>query len=314
MWPTIPINSLEEFEFNIRMLNRFTSPSKPTVCFRGQAVSSWGLVPSLPRMIPEYFQNYQISALELESIRSLQKRAHLLINPLVLPPEDRIVDWLTIMQHYNAPTRLLDWTYSPYVALYFAVQDRLTDEGAVWFFDWNWFAEYAASIFREDYYWAVKNFETMEKVTEWTTLSEFANPNILLHYDDFRIVKTPRVGTERLMVQQGTFTISKNLRTDHAEAIDFVFSKAFRAFGQPKTDDNARFNYSKITINPKAKRLILRKLNEMNINANSLFPGIDGLGRSIAGLVNISSEFFEPANSKTTFIIDDTNPEKVPEV
>lgn len=40
----------------------------------------------------------------------------------------------TVMQHYSCPTRLLDWTLSPYVALYFAVEQSPESDGAVWFF------------------------------------------------------------------------------------------------------------------------------------------------------------------------------------
>lgn len=48
-------------------------------------------------------------------------------------PEDEW-DWLFLLQHYGAPTRLLDWTESPLVGLYFAVCDEALDaeDGCVW--------------------------------------------------------------------------------------------------------------------------------------------------------------------------------------
>jgi len=46
-------------------------------------------------------------------------------------------DWIFLMQHYRAPTRLLDWSESPLVALYFALVDKLQEDsdGALWCMD-----------------------------------------------------------------------------------------------------------------------------------------------------------------------------------
>jgi len=46
------------------------------------------------------------------------------MDPASLPSPDDKLAWLAIMQHYGVPTRLLDFTYSPYIALYFALRHR----------------------------------------------------------------------------------------------------------------------------------------------------------------------------------------------
>src|SRR5215211_2210641 len=79
-----------------------------TLVFRGLARSSYSNVSSLARLSGEY------ARLERHLIRNFRKYAHREL------PGPTMWDWLSLAQHHGLPTRLLDWTFSPLVALHFA--------------------------------------------------------------------------------------------------------------------------------------------------------------------------------------------------
>jgi FRG domain-containing protein len=96
--------------------------------FRGHADATWPLSPGLYRMTgasgigADYYSEAQLlESFKLRAPRYLER-----------PPQSDW-EWLFIMQHYGLPTRLLDWTESALVALYFAVRDNdETRDAAVW--------------------------------------------------------------------------------------------------------------------------------------------------------------------------------------
>jgi hypothetical protein len=97
--------------------------------FRGHADSRWSLSSSLERAAPEF--RLDICGAENFLLSRFKSRAHLLMSNF--PADDDDLEWLALMQHHGCPTRLLDVTASPYIALYFALENRNRAKNcAVW--------------------------------------------------------------------------------------------------------------------------------------------------------------------------------------
>jgi hypothetical protein len=90
-----------------------------TLVFRGLARSSYSNVSSLARLSGDY------ASLERHLVRNFRKYAHR------ERPGPTTWDWLSLAQHHGLPTRLLDWTFSPMVALHFATASWPDDDAVL---------------------------------------------------------------------------------------------------------------------------------------------------------------------------------------
>src|SRR5437773_9107996 len=94
---------------------------------------------------------------------------------------------------------------------------------------------------------------------------------------------TPPRHTERMTAQQTGFSVSPHCLMDH----DKIVTEAAAA-----TD--RRLPFLKLIVPKDLKREFLRKLRRMNITAHALFPGLDGLGRSVGELIQLGADYEEP--------------------
>src|SRR6478752_3411595 len=94
--------------------------------YRGLADHSWGLETSLQRLCGDYV------IVEGPMLRSFRKYAE-----SGSIPADTLLVRLAVAQHHRLPTRVLDWTVSPKVALHFATaeEEHYDKDGVVWCVD-----------------------------------------------------------------------------------------------------------------------------------------------------------------------------------
>ena len=104
-------------------IGRFRS----NLAFRGVSNAAYSsLRTSLMRLGGPYEQ------MEAHLLRNFRKYAYLDLVPSL--GSDSVWYWLAVAQHHGLPTRLLDWTYSPYVAMHFATADleHFDRDGLIW--------------------------------------------------------------------------------------------------------------------------------------------------------------------------------------
>ena len=102
---------------------RHEAHARSTLVFRGLARSSYSNTSSLARLTGDY------ARLERHLMRNFRKYAH------QEAPGPTAWDWLALGQHHGLPTRLLDWTFSPLVALHFATASWVEDDAILWAVD-----------------------------------------------------------------------------------------------------------------------------------------------------------------------------------
>jgi hypothetical protein len=214
--------------------------------FRGLASSRYSNVSSLARLTGDYAQ------LERHLIRNFRKYAHR------ERPGPTLWDWLSLAQHHGLPTRLLDWTFSPLVALHFATAHLPEEEAVLWAVDCDGAHRLLPARLQE----ALDD----EGATVFTT-------ELLAHHaagleafdaaagdDPFVLFFEPPSLNQRIVNQSAVLSAIADPKASMDEWLD-EHPDLWHAWRLP----------------PQVKREVREYLDQANVTERVLLPGLDGL-------------------------------------
>ena len=221
--------------------------------FRGGPEASASLETRLAQLGPDP------AAVERHLLRNFRKYA-----ARDAVPVDSPWDWLALGRHHGLPTRLLDWTYSPYVALHFATHDllRYDRDGVVWMVDYVRAHELLPD--------ALRNVVRDEGANVFTTemlrrAAETVDAFEALADEPFLLFVEPPSFDERIVNQYALFSLPstpslgfESWAAEHAELV------------------------RRVVVPAELKWEVRDKLDQANLTERVLFPGLDGLSAWLA--------------------------------
>ncbi len=214
--------------------------------YRGLSDKNYPLDTVLMRLGGKYWQ------LESHLIRNFIKYTG------IDPAEHSIWSWLSIARHHGLPTRLLDWTYSPLIAMHFATSNigKYDKDGVIWCVDYTEMHKLLPKRFKkllEEENADIFTTVMLNKVSKTLENLSKANEQFILFFE-------PPSMDERIINQFALHSVTSSPRLH--------FEKLLKA--HPKL-------YKRVIIPKEIKWEIRDKLDQSNIHERVLFPGLDGL-------------------------------------
>lgn len=216
--------------------------------YRGLSDQSYALKTTLIRLGGPYAE------LERHLLRNFKKYAHRSV-----VERDALWHWLSVAQHYGLPTRLLDWTYSPLIALHFATANihKFDRDGVIWAVNYRRAHQLLPDRLRSKLNDEGANVFTVEMLSETvSSLTEFETEE----ERDCVIFFEPPSIDDRIVNQYAFFSV---MADPQRILNDWLMQ-------HPSL-------WHRIVIPAELKWEVRDKLDQANINERVMFPGLDGL-------------------------------------
>jgi hypothetical protein len=215
------------------------------VIYRGVKDRTHRLIPSVGRLAE--YQGVHLDELIDHEHHILTLYRHRAYGELSKIPHNDWV-WLALAQHHGLPTRLLDWTYSPLVAAFFATEPTLRHDGIL-----DELPENGGAVY------------VLHDCNFIDAYTEFRQP---FDIEEHKIVYAPVV-TNRIAGQGGLFTVHPDPREE--------FQIGFEAM----PDENSSRWVQKLEFNKETATQIQKALYYLGIREGGIYPDLDGFSKDI---------------------------------
>jgi hypothetical protein len=223
--------------------------------FRGHVSAQWPLVPSLTRRLQQFSPEPRLWPLrEARAMRIFRRKAHIYLSDRAALDDD--LRCLALMQHHGAATRLLDFTKSPFVAAFFALESASRDVAV--------FALNTPAL-----WYSAPTFDP-------SLTRSMIDPRVPANFERYFAGNTlpvlwfgePSEMDSRLVAQSGLFVVPGVLD----QPLDVILD------GYGGSEPLLTKFILPLTMRDEAMRALYR----MNVTYATLFPDLDGLARSVS--------------------------------
>jgi hypothetical protein len=250
-YTTISLSNWAEYK-------KFVDRLSENWAFRGQVNTRWPLLTAIERT--DFIKLRK--GIEVEFVAEFQRGARNYLNKDELP--EHLIEWLAMMQHHGAPTRLLDFTRSPFIAAFFAFEQCFVQHDisvAVWAINFNFLKNKALSELESELSADIRENKNLINEPLFEKIFYQNNSNLVFPVEPFRM-------NRRYSLQQSIFVSTGNSNETFISQLSFLGSELAKAV-------------IKIELPSLLQKEVLRDLQRMNLNRASLFPDLDGYAASL---------------------------------
>lgn len=255
-WKTIEISKISD------LLDLLISYESGWI-FRGQAQADWELQSTLERLLfPIDWDPDLAKSCEEYSLHQFQSRAYHYISRDSIPTTK--LGWLSIMQHHGIPTRLLDFTESPFMALFFAfdsVSPAQRQPCSIWAIEYRRLMKDSVEILKSSIDGFNFDYSSVQMQPD-LVFDQYVDLKAI----DILWVTEPKLCNFRLERQKGTFLLTGNIQKRIGDLLPSALPPE---------------SAQKIVISAELANEAFRILTSMGIDNSRLFADIDGFARDI---------------------------------